>query len=87
MNIVGIGSIEQALKIDLKLAIKKGGGGKKSCYHLGRRKMGSNSLKTVALDIYFIYWAILGIFRTLLFSYFTAQELQDPLASYLKHIF
>ena len=28
MNIVGIGSIEQALKIDLKLAIKKGGGAK-----------------------------------------------------------
>ena len=85
MNIVGIGSIEQALKIDLRLAKKKKG--KKSCYHLGRRKMGSNSLKTVALEIYFIYWAILGIFRTLLFSYFTAQELQDPLASYLKHIF
>lgn len=87
MNIVGIGSIEQALKIDLKLAKKKKKKAKNHVTTLEGEKMGSNSLKTVALEIYFIYWAILGIFRTLLFSYFTAQELQDPLASYLKHIF
>lgn len=85
MNIVGIGSIEQALKIDLKVPKKKKA--QKIILPPWKEKNGIKILKTAALEIYFIYWAILGIFRTLLFSYFTAPKLQDPLASYLKHIF
>lgn len=40
---------------------------------------------TAASKIASIYWAILCIFRMLLFSYFTMQELQDPFILYPKH--
>lgn len=40
---------------------------------------------TAASKIVSIYWAILCIFRMLLFSHFTIQELQNSFILYSKH--